>query len=221
MRIFLATAKVDDLRGAAEAGLADGVLTTPILLAAEGAEGDGRDLLADISRAATVPVCVAVAAVSGGDMYREGREIAKLGDHLIVQLPLVEDAPGALHRLAAEGVRVAASLVFSPAQALLAAKAGASMISTSVEQLEANGYGGLEVLSELRGVLDAQSVECDLMAAHPRNAAQFGACALAGADASAVDVATLRSLILHPLTDRGIDQYLSELSKRPKVRVPS
>ena len=221
MRIFLATAKVDDIRWAAEAGLADGVLTTPILLAAEGAEGDGRDLLADISRASSVPVCAAVAAVSGGDMYREGREIAKLGDHLIVQLPLVEDAPGALHRLAAEGVRVAASLVFSPAQALLAAKAGATMISTSVEQLEANGYGGLEVLSELRGVLDAQAVECDLMAAHPRNAAQFGACALAGADASAVDVATLRSLILHPLTDRGIDQYLSELSKRPKVRVPS
>jgi transaldolase len=220
MRIFLATAKLDDIRWAAESGLADGVLTTPILLAAEGAEGDGRDLLADISRASTVPVCAAVAAVSGGDMYREGREIAKLGDHLIVQLPLVEDAPTALHRLAAEGVRVAASLVFSPAQALLAAKAGATMISTSVEQLESNGYGGLEVLSELRGVLDAQSIECDLMASHPRNAAQFGSCALAGADAASVDAATLRALILHPLTDRGIDQYLSELSRRPKVRVP-
>ena len=219
MRIFLSTAKLDDIRWAAESGLADGVLTTPILLAAEGAEGDGRDLLADISRAATVPVCVAVAAVSGGDMYREGREIAKLGDHLIVQLPLVEDALVALHRLSAEGVRVAASLVFSPAQALLAAKAGASMVSTSVEQLESNGYGGLEVLGELRGVLDAQSVECDLLASHPRNAAQFGACALAGADAAAVDADTLRSLILHPLTDRGIDQYLSELSRRPKVRV--
>jgi transaldolase len=218
MKIFVATAKLDDVRWAADAALADGVVTTPMLLATEAGGGDGREVLADICRMASVPVCATVTAISGGDIYREGRDLARLDDRLIVQVPFVEDAPSAVRRLADEGVRVAVTFVFSAAQALLAAKAGATMVTTSLDQLDANGYGGADALAEIRGIFDVYHIECDLMASQPHNARQFASCALAGADAVTVTPAVLRSLLLHPLTDRSIDQYLSELAKRPKVR---
>src|SRR5215207_91424 len=218
MKIFVATAKLDDVRWAADAAMADGVATTPMLLATEAGGGDGREVLAEICRTATVPVCATVTAISGGDIYREGRDLARLDDRLIVQVPLVEDAPAAVRRLADEGVRVAVTFVYSAAQALLAAKAGATMITTSLDQLDANGYGGAATLSEIRGIFDVYDIECDLMAAQPHNPTQFASCALAGAHAVTVTPAVLRSLLLHPLTDRSVDQYLSELAKRPKVR---
>jgi len=219
MRIFLATAKLDDIRWAAESGLADGVATTPALLTSESANGDARDLLVEICRSTSVPVCATVAAVHAADMYREGREMAKIADNVVAQLPLVEDATGAIRRLSAEGVRVAATLVFNTAQALLAAKAGAAMVHVSIDQLDAYGHSGIEVVAEIGSVFDAHGIECDVMAASPRTAAQFTSCALAGAHIAVVTPDVARTLLLHPLTDRGIDQLLSELSRRPKVRV--
>jgi len=218
MKIFVATAKLDDVRWAADAAIADGIVTTPMLLATEAGGGDGREVLADICRLAAVPVCASVTAISGGDIYREARDLARLDDRLIVQVPFVEDAPGAVRRLADEGVRVAVTFVFSAAQALLAAKAGATMVTTLLDQLDANGYGGADALAEIRGIFDVYDIECDLMAAQPHNARQFASCALAGADAVTVTPSVLRALLLHPLTDRSVDQYLSELAKRPKVR---
>jgi transaldolase len=219
MKIFVATASLDDVRWAAESGIADGVLTTPMLLSAESAGGDGRDLLSELCRAGNLPVCATVTGVSGGDIYREARDLARVDDRVIVQVPLVEDAPSAIHRLAAEGVRVAVSFVFSAAQAMLAAKAGASMVSTSIDQLDASGLGGVDALSEIRSVLDAYDMECDVMAMEPHNPTQFAACALGGADAVAVRPAALRSFLVHPLTDRGVDQFLNELAKRPRAKV--
>jgi transaldolase len=218
MKIFVATAALDDVRWAADAGIADGVLTTPMLLSAHAGAGDGRELLAEICRAASFPVCAGVTAISGADIYREGRELARLDDRLIVQVPLVEDAPAAIHRLTAEGVRVAVSFVFSAAQAMLAAKAGAMMVATSIDQLDATGLGGVSALSEIRNVFDMYDLECDVMAAEPHNPTQFAACALGGADAVAVRPSALRSFLVHPLTDRGVDQYLSELAKRPRAK---
>jgi transaldolase len=217
MRIFLATAKLDDIRWAAEVGLADGIVTTPGLLSAESG-GNGRDLLGEICRIASVPVCASVAAVSAPDIFREGRELAKIDDRLIVQVPLVEDATGAIRRLTAEGVHVAAMLVFNAAQAVLAAKAGATMVTVPVDQLDVYGHSGIDAVTEMRSVFDTHGIECDVMAASPQNAAQFTSCAMAGADAALLQLPVLRSLLIHPLTDRGIDQFLSELAKRPKVR---
>jgi transaldolase len=218
MRIFLATANLDDIRWAAENGLADGVATTPTMLAAAG-DGTGRDLLGEICRTIEGPVCAAVPAVNAADIYREGRELAKIADSLIVQIPLVEDAVVAIRRLSAEGIRVAATLVFNAAQAVLAAKAGASMVATSIEQLDAYGLDSLEVLHELRAVFAGGNTECDVMAMFPHNATQFAGCAIAGVDTVTVTPSVLRMLLLHPLTDRGIDQFLSDLAKRPKARV--
>jgi transaldolase len=217
MRIFLATAQLDDIRWAAEHGLADGVLTTPALLDAE-ADGDPRGLLADLCRSTNLPVCATVGAVSGADIYRDARELAKLSDHVIVQVPLVEDAVSAIRKLSAEGVKVGATLVFNAAQAILAAKAGASMIATALDQLDVYGHDGLEVVRELHSVFADGRVECDVMALYPRDATQFAGCAIAGADVVAVPPQLVRTLLLHPLTDRGLDQFLNELARGHRSR---
>ncbi|HKG94125.1 MAG TPA: transaldolase family protein [Gemmatimonadaceae bacterium] len=217
MRIFLATATLGEIRWAHDNGLIDGVMTTPALIAAARPNGgaSGHELLADICDLADVPVCAAVRALRPDDIYRDGRELAKVSDQIIVQVPLVEDALGPIRRLRADGVRVAATLVFNAAQALLAAKAGAAMAVTLVDQLDAYGYDGPGIVRELRRVFDSGAAECDLVAAFPQNAAQFAACVTAGADCIAVAPAVLQSLLVHPLTDRGVEQFLRDVARRP------
>jgi transaldolase len=219
MKIFIATAKLDDIRWAHSHGLVDGVLTTPPLLTAEVHPAGASDLLADICGVAAFPVAATVGAVNAEDIYRDARDLAKLSDSVIVQIPFVEDAIEAIRRLSAEGVRVAATLVFNAAQAVLAAKAGAGMVSVHVDQIDAQGQDGVETIAEIHQVFRMHGVECDVLAAMPRNAAQFTGCALAGADAIAVSPETLRALLLHPLTDRGIDRFLTDLSRTHRTRV--
>jgi len=218
MKIFIATAKLDDIRWAHSHGLIDGVLTTPPLLTAEVHPAGASDLLADICGVAAFPVAATVGAVNAEDIYRDARDLAKLSDSVIVQIPFVEDAIEAIRRLSAEGVRVAATLVFNAAQAVLAAKAGAGMVSVHVDQIDAQGQDGVDTIAEIHQVFRMHGVECDVLAAMPRNAAQFTGCALAGADAIAVSPETLRALLLHPLTDRGIDRFLTDLSRTHRTR---
>lgn len=221
MRIFLATAQLDDIRWAADNGLADGVATTPAMLAAAAGESDAREHLAELCRASGMPVCVTVGAVNGADIYRDGKELARIADNVIVQIPLIEDSVAAMRRLSAEGVRVGAMLVFNAAQALLAAKAGAAMVTTPVDQLDAHGLDGIGIVGDIHALFSTNGAECDVMAAQVTNATQFAGCALAGADAVSVSPAVLRALLLHPLTDRGVDQFLNDLAKRPKARLTS
>jgi transaldolase len=219
MRIFIATAKLDDIRWAHAHGLIDGVLTTPSLLTAEVHPAGATELLADICQVATFPVAITASAVNAGDIYRDARELSKLSDSVIVQIPFVEDAIEAMRRLRAEGVRVAATLVFNAAQAVLAAKAGAGTVCVHIDQIDAQGQDGVETIAEIRQVFRMHGIECDVLAALPRNAAQFTGCALAGADSIAVSSDVLRALLLHPLTDRGIDQFLTDLSRTHRTRV--
>lgn len=219
MKLFLASASLADIRWAVDHGLADGVVTSPATLATERAGADGRELLAEIARSVAMPVHASVASVDPHDIHRDGRELAKLGDNIVVQVPLVDDAVVPIRRLAGEGIRVAATLVFSAAQALLAAKAGASVVTVPIDQLDALGQDSMVVVSEVRRLFDRGEIECDLLTSHPRSGAEFTACGLVGADAAALDLATLRALLVHPLTDRGIDTFLRELSTRPKPRI--
>jgi transaldolase len=219
MKIFIATAKLDDIRWAHSHGLIDGVLTTPPLLTAEVHPAGASDLLAAICEVGAFPVAATVGAVNAADIYRDARDLAKLSDSVIVQIPFVEDAIEAIRRLSAEGIRVAATLVFNAAQAVLAAKAGAGTVSVHVDQIDAQGQDSVDTIAEIHQVFQMHGVECDVLAAMPRNAAQFTGCALAGADAIAVSPETLRALLLHPLTDRGIDKFLTDLSRTHRTRV--
>jgi transaldolase len=221
MKIFLATASTQDVQWAAAGGLAEGVIATPGMLRAAVGESGERDLLADICRAAPLPVCASVGSVNAADIYRDGRELAKISDQILVQVPLLEEAVPAMRRLRADGVRCVATLVYGTAQAVLAAKAGAFMVQIAVDQLDAIGDDGADVIGDVRGVFTAHAIECDIAASLPHNSAQFARCARAGADVVAVTPEVLRALLLHPLTDRGVDQLLRELSahSRPRATV--
>jgi transaldolase len=221
MKLYLATARLDDIRWATDAGLADGVFTTPGLLAEAGAVADGRELLAEVCRATGLSVLASVGTVRSTDVYREGRELAKLSDQIEVAIPFVEDSIAAMGRLRTDGVRVIATLVYGPAQAILAAKAGAYGVSVAVDQLDLNGQDGAEAVRDIVAVLrdGGGGVECDTIASLPQNPAQFARCARAGAEAIVVTPDVLRSLLTHPLTDRGLDQWLRDIATQHRPRV--
>ncbi len=218
MRIHLASTSIDEIRWAMTSGLADGVFTTPSMMVDVDDDDDERALIESICRVTALPVSVAVRHVDEEQIYRDGRELGRISDQVVVQIPFVEDAMSAMRRLRDDGVRVAATLVFSAAQALLASKVGASAVITNVPQLEAQGDDPVRVVREMRAALEAHDRECDVIAAFVRTPAQFAAVAIARADGVAIDASTLRALMLHPLTDRGMDAFLGDLSRRPRPR---
>jgi transaldolase len=219
MNIYLESVDLDEIRPAAAAGLANGVVFSRNAFSADTNDASARSRLEEISREFAFPVCVPVGAVTSSDIYSEARELAKVSDHIVVQIPLVEDALIPMARLSAEGVVVCATFVFSPAQAIVACKAGASVVRVTLEELETYGQSATQTLAEIKGVLEACGEECDVMAASPSTATQFAECASAGADTVCVTPTALRSLIVHPLSDKGLDRFLSDLAKRPKARV--
>lgn len=212
MKILFATARLDDVSWGAALGMLDGVLTSPGLLAEE-AGADGRAHLLELCRLVHGPVFVAVQAIDAAGAYRDGRELAKLSDQVVVQVPLVEGALGAMRRLHADGIRVAATQVFTTAQALLAVRAGASSVVTALDELDAAGHDAIGVVRDVRAAFDSSDAECDVVATHPGSPTQFGVCACAGADAVAISETLCRSLLAHPLTDRGIAQFLGDVGR--------
>src|SRR6185436_16710387 len=143
MNIYLESVDLDEIRNAASAGLADGVVFSRTASSADAADANTRERLEEISREFAFPICVPVGAVTSSDIYAEARELAKISDHVVVQIPLVEDSLVPMARLTAEGVVVCATFVYSAAQAIIAAKAGAATIRISVDELERFGQSGM------------------------------------------------------------------------------
>jgi len=218
MNIYLESVNVEEIRVAASAGLADGVAFSNVALSADAPDASAKERLEEISREFALPICVPVGAVTSADIYSEARELAKVSDHIIVQIPLVEDSLVPMARLSAEGVMICATFVFNGAQAVIAAKAGASAVRVTLSELENYGQSGAMTLAQIKNVLDVGGEECDVMAASPRTAIEFSECATAGADIICLTPETLRGLIVHPFSDRGVDRFLSDLAKRPKPR---
>lgn len=213
MNIFVESVSVEEIRRAVAAGLADGVVVSDSLYA--GSESvEGRELIEAVAHEFAIPICVEVRAISGEEMYREARELSRISDHLVIQLPLVEDAVEPMHRLSLEGVDICANFVFNGAQAVLAAKAGASMVRVSLQDLDAQGQTSADAVTEIRSLLHASECECDVMVASPATSTQFTECISAGAQIVSIRPDVLQNLLLHPLTDRGVDRFLSGLSRR-------
>lgn len=215
MNIFVESVSIDEIRRSTAAGFADGVVVAGSVYAGSDS-AEGRELIESIAQEFAIPICVEVAAISGGEMYREARELAKISDHIIVQLPLVEDAIDPMHRLSAEGIAVCANFVFTGAQAILASKAGASVVRVPLHDLDAQGQTSADAVTEIRSLLEASDCECDVMVASPGTSTQFTECVAAGAQIVSIRPDVLHSLMLHPLTDRGVDRFLSNLSRRPR-----
>lgn len=213
MKFFLDTANLAEIRWAAQAGLIDGVTTNPTLLSKDASDLEPNDVLKEICSLVNGPVSAEVVAVDGEGMYEEGRKLARIDDNIVVKIPMLEDGMVAVRRLRAEGININVTLCFSSVQCLIAAKAGATYVSPFLGRLDDIGHDGMDVIRETRQMFDNYSIETELLAAsirHPRHVAEA---ALIGADIATMPTATLKRLLLHPLTDRGLDQFLNDWSK--------
>jgi transaldolase len=214
MKILLDTASLDEVRWATEVGIVDGISTDPTLIAEENSTEQYHELLGELCRLTRGPVLAPVLAITSDDIYRDGKELAKIADNIVVEVPVIEDGLRATARLAADGIRVTATLVFSVAQALFAAKAGAYSVSAFVGRVDDIGGDGIGLIRDIRQLFDRHHIECDLNAASIRAPKQFAEAAMLGADATAVPPDVLRLLLVHPLTDLGLDHFLNDWSKR-------
>ncbi|MBL8996058.1 MAG: hypothetical protein JNL44_01960 [Gemmatimonadetes bacterium] len=218
MRLYLATVAAPEIQWATRAGLLDGIVATPAVLSAELPQADPREVLAELAERSALPIFASVPSLDAEEIYRQGKALGKIAEHLIVAIPLVDDALPALRRLSADGVRCAATFVHSVAQGILAARAGAAHVVVPVDALEAVGHPSDDVIRGLRAAFERWTVECDVVAAGPSSATRFGELAAAGADAAVLPPASLRAFLQHPLTDRGIDRFLGDVSRRAKPR---
>jgi len=213
MKFFLDTASVADIRWAAQRGLIDGVTTNPTLMAQHAGDADPNDVLKEICSVVDGDVSAEVVAVDADGMYAEGRELAKLAENIVVKIPMIEDGLAATRRLVADGIKVNVTLAFSSVQCLLAAKAGATYVSPFLGRLDDIGHDAMDILRETRLIYDNYQYETEILAAsirHPRHVAEA---AMLGADVATIPTAVLKKMLLHPLTDRGLDQFLNDWSK--------
>ena len=209
MKFFIDTANLEEIRQAAAYGLLDGVTTNPSLMAREGvAEQDGH--IQAICALTDGPVSAEALATEKESMIREGRHLAGLAGNVVVKLPLTLDGLAATRILAAEGLRVNQTLVFSTLQALLAAKAGAAFVSPFVGRLDDVGQDGLGLVEEIVTVYSHYGFETEVIVASVRSPQHVLKSALLGADVATIPFAVIRQLVAHPLTDKGLAAFLAD-----------
>ena len=212
MKFFVDTADVAEIRELNALGLLDGVTTNPSLIAKAGR--DFKTIIAEICQIVPGPVSAEVAATDTEGMLREGRVLAKIAKNVTVKVPLTWDGLKACRTLAAEGTMVNVTLCFSANQALLAAKAGATFVSPFVGRLDDIGLDGMDLIREIRTIYDNYpDLRTEILAASIRTANHVKDAALIGADVVTVPPAILKSLVKHPLTDKGLELFLADWSK--------
>lgn len=211
MKIFLDTANLDELRAGAKWGIVDGVTTNPSLIAKEGKPL--KEQVAAICDIIDGPVSAEVVSVEAPAMIAEGRELAKIHKNIIVKVPLIKDGIEACAALSKEGIRVNVTLCFSPAQALLAAKAGAYFISPFVGRLDDIATEGMDLVRQIIAIYENYDYETQVLAASLRGPMHVVEAALAGAHIGTMPFKVLESLFNHPLTDKGLEQFLKDYNK--------
>jgi transaldolase len=205
MKIFLDTADIEEIRTAARWGILDGVTTNPTLYAKVG--GSYEDILREVCSLTPGPVSAEVVADEVDDMLDEGRAFAKLAPNIVVKVPMSENGLEAISRFAEEGIKTNCTLVFSTNQGLLAAKAGASLISPFVGRLDDINEDGMIVVRELAEIFALHDIDSEVLAASIRHPLHVTQAALAGAHIATLPFKVLQQMVRHPLTDKGIVQF--------------
>lgn len=211
MKIFLDTANLDELRRASEWGIVDGVTTNPSLIAKEGKPIEEQ--IARICEIVDGDVSAEVVAVEAPAMVEEGRRLAKIHDNVVVKLPLTRAGITACSKLSKEGIRTNVTLCFSAAQALLAAKAGAYIVSPFVGRLDDIGSNGMDLIHQIVQIYDNYGFPTQILAASLRMPNHVIEASLAGAHIATLPYKVLDQLFNHPLTDRGLEQFLKDWGK--------
>lgn len=220
MKIFIDTADLKEIRRAAAAGLIDGITTNPSLMAKVVGDANVADYMKDVAEAVDGPVSLEVLALDADGMFEQGKNLATIADNVVIKVPLTEDGLVACKRLRAEGIGVNVTLCFSPSQALLAAKAGATFISPFVGRLDDISHQGMELIAQIREIYDNYGYDTEILVASIRHPLHFVEAAMIGADIATVPPAVLWKLLQHPLTDRGIEAFLKDAEKA-KIEIPS
>lgn len=211
MLLFLDTTDVATLKDLAATGLVDGVTTNPTLIARSGR--DMLEVIAEICDAVEGPVSAEVAAMDTAGMLDEGRKLASIAPNVVVKLPLTRDGLIATREFAREGILTNVTLCFSPAQALLAAKAGASYVSPFVGRLDDVGADGMDLVTQIRAIYDNYDFDTEILAASIRSPEHVTAAALAGADCATIPPDVFQALFKHPLTEKGLQSFMSDWAK--------
>jgi transaldolase len=212
MKFFIDTANLNEIREATELGVIDGVTTNPSLVAKEG-EVDFKQHIAAICEIVQGAVSAEVTSLELEGMLREGREYARIAPNVVVKCPLTRDGLKATKRLTDEGIKVNVTLCFSAAQAILAAKAGAAYISPFLGRLDDIGQNGLELLAEIVEIYSNYDWQTEVLAASIRHPIHVIAAARMGAHVATMPFKVIEQLIKHPLTDKGLEQFLSDWRK--------
>jgi transaldolase len=216
MKFFIDTANLDQIHEAQALGVLDGVTTNPSLMAKEGITGKNNILKHYVAICDIVDggdVSAEVIATTFDEMVREGEELAELHDQIVVKVPMIRDGVKALNYFAEQGIRTNCTLVFSPGQALLAAKAGASYVSPFIGRLDDISTDGLNLISEIREIYDNYAFETEILAASIRHTMHVIECAKIGADVMTGPLSAIEGLLKHPLTDIGLEKFLADYRK--------
>ncbi|HVE59567.1 MAG TPA: fructose-6-phosphate aldolase [Pyrinomonadaceae bacterium] len=212
MKFFIDTANLDEIREATEMGLIDGVTTNPSLVAKEG-DIDFKKHIAKICEIVKGDVSAEVTSLDTEGMLREGRELAKIAPNVVVKCPLTLDGLKATRTFRDEGTKVNVTLCFSAAQALLAAKAGATYISPFIGRLDDIAQDGMQLIRDIVQIYDNYGFATEVLAASIRHPVHIVDCALAGADVATIPFKVIQQLVKHPLTDKGLESFLSDWKK--------
>jgi len=211
MKIFLDTANLKEIKEAATLGVIDGITTNPSLLARE--SGDPEEILVEICRTVDGPISGEVVATEAEGMIAEGRHLASLHENIVVKIPCITEGLKATKVLAGEGKRVNMTLVFSPTQALLAAKAGARYCSPFVGRLDDIATPGMELIADIIQIFDHYDYDCEVLAASLRHPLHVVEAAKMGADIGTMPASVFNALMKHPLTDIGLKRFLEDWEK--------
>jgi transaldolase len=215
MKFFIDTANLNEIKEAYDLGVLDGVTTNPSLMAKEGIGGKDK-IIAHYKAICNIVdnnVSAEVIATDFEGIIREGKELAKIDDKIVVKVPMIKDGVKAIKKFTSEGIRTNCTLVFSPGQALLTAKAGASYVSPFIGRLDDISQDGLDLIAQIRLIYDNYGYGTEILAASIRHTIHLIKCAEIGADVATCPLNVIMALLMHPLTDSGLEKFLADHKK--------
>jgi transaldolase len=214
MKFFIDTANIDEIKKGLEIGMVDGVTTNPSLIAKE--QRPFQDILQDICAIVDGPISAEVVSLDADGMVKEGRELAKLADNIVIKVPMIEEGLKATKIFSAENIKTNVTLVFSATQAMLAAKAGATYVSPFIGRLDDISHNGMELVSDIMTINDNYGFATEVIVASIRSPMHVLESALIGADIATIPYKVIAQLAKHPLTDIGMEKFLADWEKRQK-----
>ncbi|GAA0084027.1 fructose-6-phosphate aldolase [Clostridium sp. CTA-7] len=208
MKLFIDTANIEEIRKANELGVICGVTTNPSLIAKEGR--NLKEVINEICSIVDGPISAEVMSLESKEMYKEGRELAALNKNIVVKIPMCDEGLKATKLLAKDGIKTNVTLIFSPLQALLAARAGASYVSPFLGRLDDIGNPGIDLVERIAEIFKVHKIETEIISASVRNPMHVLDASLKGSHIATVPYSVIIQMIKHPLTDSGIEKFISD-----------